>query len=118
MSAPRRAVALAGILLAGCTSERQPEERPPTHEVQGRVTTRYAFAGRVVATDPSRHVLVIAHDAIPGYMGAMTMPYPVGDAVDLARIRPGDRLTAELVVRSDSAWLERVVVHSDESNGP
>ena len=60
----------------------------------------YPLQGRVVAVDPAARQLTIAHDAIPGFMEAMTMPYPVGqdDAWVFRAIAPGDQIHATLVV--------------------
>jgi len=60
---------------------------------------------------PQKH-LVIDHEAIPGFMGAMTMPYPVVDDAVFDRVAPGDQITADVVVVGDppEVHLENVVV--------
>ena len=55
-----------------------PEQR---HFVEG--------IGKVVKIDHSAGKLVIDHQAIPGYMGAMTMPYAVSSPHLLEQIKPG-----------------------------
>lgn len=50
----------------------------------------------------------IKHEAIPGFMAAMTMPYKVREAAEYAVVKPGDLITATLVVVTDGAYLERV----------
>jgi protein SCO1/2 len=57
--------------------------------------------------DPSRRELMIAHDAIPGYMGAMVMPFKVNDA-SIAHLEPGDLVRGRLVVREDDGFLVQV----------
>ncbi len=61
---------------------------------------RYELEGRVVAVDPATRELTIAHQAIPGLMEAMTMPYLVSkrDEWVFRAIAPGDQVHATLVV--------------------
>lgn len=71
--------------------------------------TRYALQGRVVGVDAAAHELTIAHDAIPGFMEAMTMPYLVGKSDEwvFRNIAPGDQIRATIVV-SDHAELQDI----------
>jgi protein SCO1/2 len=63
----------------------------------------------VVNRDAGR--LVVQHSDIPGFMPAMTMPYPVAKSVNLAKIETGDRIRADLVVEGmGSGYLEHVTV--------
>jgi Cu/Ag efflux protein CusF len=43
-------------------------------------------------------------------MAAMTMPYPVRDVRGLSNLAAGDEITADVVVASDGAHLENIVV--------
>jgi protein SCO1/2 len=71
---------------------------------------RYPLAGVVTAVDASRSQITVAHDAIAGFMPAMTMPFPVRDDPRIVRLlRPGDRIEAVLVVDGGEAWLESVL---------
>ena len=40
----------------------------------------YTLQGQVLSVQPDHKQAVIRHEEIPGFMGAMTMPYEVGDA--------------------------------------
>jgi protein SCO1/2 len=71
---------------------------------------RYHLKGKVVQVDKAQQHLVIDHEEIPGFMGAMTMPYPVADAATLERVSPGDQITADVVVGDNQVRLENVVV--------
>jgi protein SCO1 len=70
---------------------------------------RYELDGRVVAVNPAERQLTIAHQAIPGLMEAMTMPYVVSknDAWVFRAIAPGDQVHATLVV-SDHPEIEDI----------
>jgi protein SCO1 len=71
---------------------------------------RYHLAGTVVSIDKEQQHLVINHGDIPGFMAAMTMPYPVADAKTLEQVSVGDQITADVVVNNGAARLENVVV--------
>ena len=73
---------------------------------------RYPIQGRVVEVDPANRSVTLAHEEIPGFMPAMTMPFVVlgGDAALLQTITPGDSLRAVLVVPDSRYWLEQIVV--------
>src|ERR1700730_13891376 len=71
---------------------------------------RYHLKGTVVQVDKAQQHLVVNHEEIPGFMGAMTMPYPVGDAQTLEKLSPGDQITADVVVTPSEIHLENVIV--------
>jgi protein SCO1/2 len=58
---------------------------------------RYPLAGEVVSVDRAHKVLVVRHNAVAGYMPAMTMEFAVS-AGDAAVAKPGQRIRADLVV--------------------
>lgn len=77
----------------------------------GKSERRYNFEGRVVSKVPETHTLVLDHGNIPGFMAAMTMPYPVGAGVDLSPVEAGDRIKARVVVHGDGQYeLDKVMV--------
>ncbi len=69
----------------------------------------YPITGVVTAPVADRRVMV-SHDAVPGYMPAMTMPFPVG--ADVAPLAVGDRVRFTLSVTAD-----QVQAHSFEVTG-
>src|SRR5271165_6933031 len=77
---------------------------------------RYELQGRVVAVDSATRQLTIAHQDIPGFMEAMTMPYTVSDKDRwvFQSIAPGDQVHATLVL-GEQAELQDVTItrHSD-----
>src|SRR5580698_10224603 len=58
----------------------------------------YKLKGVVKSVDEKSRRLTVAHEDIPGFMAAMTMPYKVGKAEDLKRINSGDKIQADVVV--------------------
>jgi protein SCO1/2 len=80
---------------------------------------RFDLRGKVVVVNKNEGTVTLAHEAIPGYMAAMTMAYPLKDKWALGVLKPGQTLRATLVVASDRAWLEGLVITEEakpESN--
>ena len=71
---------------------------------------RYPIKGKVVSVDKRGATVSIAHEEIPGYMDAMTMPFDLKDRRLLDQLAEGDRIQATLVVAGLRSWLEEVVV--------
>ena len=84
---------LTGFLLAGCSSERG----------EDRVT--YQVGGTIVRIEAARRSVVIAHEAIPGFMEPMTMPFEVRDSAILDGIKKGEDVKFGLVVQGNHAWI-------------
>ena len=71
-------------------------------------TTEYELRGQVRAVDTSRREVTIRHEDIKNFMPGMTMPFKVRDAALLERQKPGDLVTATLVVGEVSAYLSAI----------
>ena len=67
---------------------------------------RYPLKGKVVAVDKTDRTATISHEDIPGYMPGMTMPFKIKNDADLEMLKPGDEVTATLVVDDLSSWIE------------
>jgi protein SCO1/2 len=98
------------------------------HRTNTPATKRYPFTGRIISMDYQTSTALIAGDNIPGFMDAMTMSYKIkqpGLASKIA-LSPGDSISAEAVVESDSNnegsvgdyWLENVKVTAHASSPP
>ena len=74
----------------------------------GPGTLRYELRGQVIAVDPGRQELVIKHDAVPGYMAAMTMPFKVKDGALLEGRTPGELIEGTLEVSETDAYLVEI----------
>ncbi|HUD14640.1 MAG TPA: copper-binding protein, partial [Terracidiphilus sp.] len=67
---------LGVVLLAGCHSSRP---NAPGESTAQNIKV-YKLRGKVVRTDAASCEVTLNHDAIPGFMDAMTMPYKLKDA--------------------------------------
>ena len=77
---------------------------------------RYQLRGQVLDKNPATNEITVNHEAIPGFMSAMTMPYKVKDSAVVQEVEPGDKIAAEVVVakNGNDYWLEDVRI-TDES---
>jgi protein SCO1/2 len=56
--------------------------------------------------------VTISHDAFPGYMTAMAMPFDLKGDARTATLTPGDRVRFRLSVKRGRSWVDRVEVIS------
>ena len=68
----------------------------------------YLLEGQVLSIALDRKEASIKHDAINGFRPATTMSYNVPDAGELADLKPGELITATLVVVRDDIHLEDI----------
>jgi Cu/Ag efflux protein CusF len=87
-------VVICSSLLLACS--RNPES--------SRVEHRYPLTGKVVSLDPQHQTAMVDAAAIPNFMEAMTMEYPVKSKSDFESLRVGERITATVDVTADSTY--------------
>jgi protein SCO1 len=86
------------LLLAGCSNDgNAPADR-----------REFKLQGQIISVAPERQEFVIKHEDIPGFMSAMTMPYKVKEAKELASLAPGDLVNARLIVETSAAYVEGI----------
>jgi protein SCO1/2 len=88
------------LLLAGAACRREKSLPQQRFEVQGKV----------VAVDKRGGMVILAHEAIQGYMGAMTMGFVLKDQWAFDVLKEGQTVRATLVVQGENAWLEGIVI--------
>jgi protein SCO1/2 len=71
-------------------------------------TTNYVVRGILKEIRKDEHQLVIAHDAIPNFMEAMTMPFNVKDVAILTNVTPGADISFQLHVTESESWVDHV----------
>ena len=95
---------LVFFVLSGCHSGQKPPAQPtssqnyPIGEFEQKV---YHLRGKVVSTDAAKGEVTLDHEAIPGFMEAMTMPYKLKDASILGELHQGDVITADVIVMTN-----------------
>jgi protein SCO1/2 len=100
----KRAAAVLGFLLlaASCNAKSKPK---PLDEPGQKV---YSMTGKIVSRDGAANTVNLDHEAIPGFMEAMTMDYSVR-GVKVDSLPPnGAKVIARLHVADDAYWLTDV----------
>lgn len=98
-------VLFCGWMLAaavGCKQESPAPVAPST------AMKTYDGRGIVQQIAPDGRKATIKHEAIPGYMAAMTMDFSVRNTNELAGIAPNDEITFKLAVTENDDWIEAV----------
>ncbi len=72
-----------------------------------RVRT-YPAQGVVKEMDLVQRTVTIAHEAIPGFMPAMTMPFAVTDARELRAVTNGDTVSFRITVTAKDGWIDHL----------
>lgn len=95
------------IALAGCHSS---EKTTASTDASSPSYKVYKLRGKVVSTNAATGEVTLDHEAIPGFMDPMTMPYKLRDPSILSELHPGDVLTADVLV-SQGADAEVLLDH-------
>ncbi len=90
---------LAALLLTACATS--PAPAPAAMK-------QYPLKGEIMGLDASQHVATIRHEAIPNFMKAMTMGYPVKDPAEFRKLAVGDRITATVYASDDDMYLGNI----------
>jgi protein SCO1/2 len=105
---------LVVVAAAGCRSGQKSAAGPSAgQQTPGQNYKVYKLRGKVVSTNAAKGEVTLNHEAIPGFMEAMTMPYKLKDPSILGELHPGDVLTADLLVSQDpdaEVLLDHIVV--------
>jgi protein SCO1/2 len=68
----------------------------------------FEVKGIVKAIRPSQKEIEIKHEAIPGYMPAMTMPFEVKDTNELVGVEPEQSISFRLTVTDTEGWVDNI----------
>ncbi|MGA8043459.1 MAG: copper-binding protein, partial [Terracidiphilus sp.] len=108
----RRFLALSMLIIAGLSGCHSGQQAAPSSVTSPNYKV-YKLRGKVVAANPSTGEVTLDHEAIPGFMEAMTMPYKLKDPSILSELHPGDVITADVLVSQDAdatVLLDHIVV--------
>jgi protein SCO1 len=115
----KRVSALAFAILLTMAAVAAGCSKPKPAETASNVK-RYHLVGKIVSIDVAQNTLMVDSQAIPGFMAAMVMPYPVRSTSQLNGLAPGDEITADVVVNESdsSAYLDNIVVTKKAGGKP
>ena len=71
-------------------------------------TTNYFVRGVLTGVKQDEHQLVIAHEAIPNFMDAMTMPFNVKDAAIVTNVAIGEKIAFQLHLTETESWVDHI----------
>lgn len=91
------------LALIACSDARTKEK--PISEPGEKV---YTLTGKILDRDAGENTVRLDHDAIPGYMEAMTMDYSVRGASVTALPPDGTRVVSTLHVTNNGFWITGV----------
>jgi len=80
------------------------QEQKPTDLVT------FPLKGEVVEIDTAKNRVIVAHEEIPNYMMAMTMPFKVKNPALLRGLQVGDSISGTLAVSRTESWLETITI--------
>jgi len=82
------------VTMAGCAKQKT---------AAPAITKIFKIRGKIVSTDASAGKVTLDHEAVPGFMDAMIMPYKLADPSILSELHQGDTITADVLVDQISA---------------
>jgi len=78
----------------------------------------YAIQAEVIFVDVPKKLVTMKHGDIPGLMPAMTMNYLVADEKQIEPLKPGDKISADLVIGENVGHLEKIVLVEKAAPAP
>jgi len=112
-------LALSAVFLAS-SCDKAPQSSTPAPSPSLAHTNRQVFQvkGVVISLKPAEKQVEIKHEAVPGYMPAMTMPFDVKDTNELAGLEPGDAVSFRMIVTDTEGWIEQLRKVAPPANSP
>lgn len=99
---------LFGWALTGCEKPARSASESTDVAVQGTNVHVFQVKGVVKALHPDRKEIEIKHEAIPGYMPGMTMPFDVKDTNELTGLAPEQPISFRLTVTDTDGWVDHI----------
>jgi len=100
-------ISLIVICLSGC--EPSSANTKPAATFQNTNSSKnFQVKGVVISVKPKEKSVEIKHEAIPGYMPAMTMPFDVKDVKELSGLKAGDFVSFRMVVTDIEGWIDHI----------
>lgn len=78
---------------------------------------RYRVEGLVLRVDKTQRSLLVSHQAVPNYMPAMVMPFRADRRESLATLRPGSRISFDLLVKGRQSRARHIRVVDARNDG-
>jgi protein SCO1/2 len=105
------ALFLSLLMAASCGSSSQPAgEDSAAPSGAASEVQRYEVRGKVVRVDAENQTVVLDHEEIVGWMGAMTMQFPVKEPEVLQKLSAGSQIEGTVFVSDDGFYVGEIEV--------
>jgi Cu/Ag efflux protein CusF len=94
-------LAVVLVVMTGCGRKEKGESKPVDY---------HHLRGQVVALEPTSSLITIAHEKIPNFMEAMTMPFSVKDSALFRGVEVGDSVRGVVAIQRPEVWLDSLTV--------
>ena len=101
-------LALCGVTLAAVLSAALIYHHHQTTAAPTTANQVFEVKGQVLSLETDGKTVRIAHEAIPGFMPAMEMPFTVKEHSALQGLAPGDAVRFQLIVTKDDSWITQI----------
>jgi protein SCO1/2 len=82
----------------------------PREEAKAKTSVEvYEVKGEVLGMNPVQQTVLLKHEAIKGWMDAMTMEFPVKEKSDFEKFAPKQKIVAKVNVQGTEYWLSNIV---------
>ncbi len=97
------------VLTVSCTREPATSTtNAPTSSPAKTNAQTFQVKGVVVELEADGKTVKIKHEEIPGYMGAMTMPFEARDTNELRGLAAGDPVSFRMTVTETDGWIDQI----------
>jgi len=98
------------LLAASCQTPTTDDAQAPPKEGAAATPQRYALHGKVVSLNAENKIAAIDHQEIVGWMGAMTMEFPVKEQSEWEKLQVGEQINATVFVDDSGFHLGEIEV--------
>jgi protein SCO1/2 len=106
---------LFAAAITGCERS-APAPKSVDAKTTNAISKNFEVKGVVIEVKPKEKSIEIKHEAIPGYMPAMTMPFDVKDVKELSGLKAGDRVSFRMVVTDIEGWIDHIRKLAPDTN--
>jgi Cu/Ag efflux protein CusF len=104
------------VIFCGGAAEPEDEAEAEQAETAPAPTDKYVIKGRIVQLHEEGKSAVIEHEEIVGWMGAMTMAFPIRDDADWQKLKVGSQIEGTVFVSDDGFYVGDIKVADASSH--
>ena len=107
----KRALCLWILFCSGLFTARSnaaPDKLPSSAQQNESGVRSFAVRGVIKELGTDSRTVLVQHEAVVGYMPAMTMPFNVQQSKELTGLRAGDRISFLLRVTDTESWIDHI----------